>query len=96
MTTAESLAARIDAATNEVASDLTAVRDALAAALANADASTQEAVNAELAKLDGPIARLEALGADEADPVPAPVEYAPAEPAPVDPEPTDEDLPPAA
>ncbi len=62
MTSADNLAARIDAATNEVAADLTAVRDALAAALANADAATQDAVNAELAKLAGPIARLEALG----------------------------------
>lgn len=71
MTAADNLAARIDAATNELAADLTSVRDALQAALADADAATQAAVNAELAKLDAPIARLEALGADPADPVPA-------------------------
>lgn len=77
MATAEDLAARIDAATNEVADDFAQVRDALSAALADADTATQEAVNAELAKLDAPIARLEALGADPADPVPA------VDPAPV-------------
>lgn len=71
MATADDLAARIDAATNELASDLQAVRDELAAALADVDAEQQAAVDAALAKLDGPISRLEALGADPADPVPS-------------------------
>lgn len=70
MATADALAARIDAATNEVASDLKAVRDRLAAVAAAADTDKQAAVDAALAQLDGPIARLEALGADPADPVP--------------------------
>jgi ABC-type transporter Mla subunit MlaD len=79
MATADDLAARIDTATNEVAADLADVRNALAEAVANADAATQAAVNAELAKLDAPISRLEALGADPTDPVPSP-EPAPQEP----------------
>jgi chromosome segregation ATPase len=86
MTSADNLAARIDAATNELASDLTEVKTALREAVANADAKTRAALEAELAKLDAPIARLEALGADPADPVPAPVDETPVdEPAPVDP-----------
>ncbi len=93
MTAADNLAARLDAATNELAADLTSVRDALAAAVAGQDQAVQDAVSAELAKLDAPIARLEALGADEADPVPAPEE-----PTLADPEtpPADEPTPPAA
>ncbi len=83
MATADDLAARIDNATNEVAADLADVRNALAEAVANADAATQAAVNAELAKLADPIARLEALGADPSDPVPSP-EPTP-EPAPQEP-----------
>lgn len=71
MATAEEFAARLDNATNELASDLQAVRDDLAAALADVDAEKQAAVDEALAKLDGPISRLEALGADPADPVPS-------------------------
>lgn len=95
MATAEDLAARIDAATNEVASDLKAVRDELAAVAAAAEVDKQAAVDAALAKLDAPIARLEALGADPADPVPAPepADEPADEPAPT-PDPVDE--PPAA
>lgn len=88
MATAEDLAARIDAATNEVASDLQAVKDELAAALATSDADKQAAVDAALAKLDAPIARLESLGADNANPVPPvdqpPVDEPPAEEPPAD------------
>jgi hypothetical protein len=82
MATAEDLAARIDSATNEVASDLKAVRDELAAVSAAAETDKQAAVDAALAKLDAPIARLEALGADPSDPIPTP-------------EPTPEPAPPA-
>lgn len=98
MSAADNLAARLDAATNELAADLTSVRDALAAAVAGQAQAVQDAVSAELAKLDAPIARLEALGADEADPVPAPTEPSPAAPvedAPASP-PADEPTPPAA
>lgn len=97
MTAADNLAARLDAATNELAADLTSVRDALAAAVAGQAQAVQDAVSAELAKLDAPIARLEALGADEADPVPAPETPAePVENAPAAPPADDEPTPPAA
>lgn len=82
--TAAELIAAFNAATDEVASDLQTVRDELAAALADQDQAVQDAVNAALAGFDAPLARLQALGQDPENPVPAP------EPAPVD------DLPPAA
>lgn len=71
MSKADDLAARIDAATTKVADELKEVRDELAAAVANTDAATQAAVNEALGKLDAPISRLESLGADSSDPVPA-------------------------
>jgi hypothetical protein len=70
MATADELVARLDAATNEISEDLQEVRDDLAAALAGVEHAKRAAVDEALAKLDGPIARLEAMGADPADPVP--------------------------
>lgn len=70
MATAEEYAARLDAATNEVASDLQSVRDELAALRDGLEVDKQAAVDAALVHLDAPIARLEALGQDPADPVP--------------------------
>lgn len=79
--TAEDFAARLNAATDEVARDLQSVRDELRAALEGVETSNQAAVDAALAKLDAPIQRLEQLGQDSSNPVPDPVD----EPAPVDP-----------
>lgn len=90
MTSASDLLARLDAASNEIASDLSDLRDRLTAAVADKDAAVQAAVAEALSGFEAPIARLEALGADEADPVPAPVEPAPVEPAPVEEPPADE------
>lgn len=70
MTTADALVQAFNAATDEVASDLQTIKDALAAAVADQDAAVQAAVAAELAKLDAPLARLQQLGADPTDPVP--------------------------
>lgn len=78
VTTSQEIVARLDAATTEIADDLTALRDRLTAAVADKDAAVQAAVTEALAGFDAPIARLEALGQDPADPVPAPAE--PAEP----------------
>lgn len=79
MATAAELVARIDTATNEVASDLRTVRDELAALRDSIPAAQQAAVDSALTALEAPISRLEALGQDPADPVPAP--DAPADPA---------------
>lgn len=81
MTTANDLAARLDAATNELASDLQGVRDELAAVRDGASEQVQAAVDSALAVLEPGIARLEALGQDPADPVPAPADEEPAAPA---------------
>lgn len=59
MTTIEDVAARIDAATNQVAAELTAIRGELA----NRDQALAD-------RLTPSIERLEALGADPANPVP--------------------------
>jgi len=72
MASVSEIVTRLDAATNEIASDLQSVRDRLAAALADVDAAKQQAVDEALAQLDPAIARLEALGADPANPVPDP------------------------
>lgn len=77
MANAEEYVARIDAATSEVASDLQSVKDALAAAVAGQGEAVEAAVNAELAKLDEPIAALEALGKADDPANPVPVEPAP-------------------
>lgn len=74
--TAAELIAAFNAATDEVASDLQTVRDQLAAALADQDQAVQDAVNAALSGFDAPLARLQALGQDPENPVPAPVEPA--------------------
>jgi hypothetical protein len=79
MATAEEFAARLDAATNEVANDLAGLRSDLESLRDSVDESNQAAVDAALARLDAPIARLEALGQDPADPIPAP--EAPVDPA---------------
>jgi predicted nucleic acid-binding Zn-ribbon protein len=71
MATAEEFASRLDTATNEIASDLQALRDQLQAVRDEIPAAQQAAVDSALAQLDAPIARLEALGQDPADPVPA-------------------------
>ena len=84
MATAEEFATRLNAATDEIAADLQALRDQLQAVRDEIPAAQQAAVDEALAKLDAPIARLEALGQDPADPVPSP------EPAP---EPTPEPAP---
>lgn len=68
MATAAEYAARVDAATSELANDLKAVRDRLTAVEAAAEGDKQAAVDAALAELDGPISRLEALGRDEVTP----------------------------
>ena len=70
MATADEVVSRLDAATNEVAADLTSLRDELAQVLADQDVEKQAAVDAALAKFDAPIARLEALGADPSNPDP--------------------------
>jgi hypothetical protein len=57
----DELLTRLDAATTEIASDLQALRDELAAGTIN---------DASLATLDAKIAQLEAMGADPADPIP--------------------------
>lgn len=68
VTATDDLAARLNTATNELASDLAALRDEVAA------------LDGDIAaKFEPLVSRLEAMGADPADPVPAP------EPAPVDP-----------
>lgn len=79
MATAEEFATRLDAATNEVASDLAGVRAELENLRGQVDGAAAAAVDAALAQLDAPIARLEALGQDPQNPVPDP------EPAPEDP-----------
>jgi hypothetical protein len=61
MAATDDLVARLDTATNELASDLAALRDEVA----NLDAGVA-------AKFEPLVNRLEALGADPADPVPAP------------------------
>lgn len=76
MATVTEIVTRLDTATNEVAADLATIKDQLTAALADVDAAKRAAVDEALAMLDAPIARLEALGADPADPVPS-VEPAP-------------------
>lgn len=110
MTSAQDLVARLDAATNEIAADLRAARDAALAAAADKDEAVRVAVAEALAPLDAGITRLEVLGQDPADPVPAPAEpapaddpapaepEAPADPAPADPAPADpsDETPPAA
>lgn len=63
MTATDDLAARLNAATNELASDLAALRDEVA----NLD-------GAVAAKFEPIVSRLEAMGTDPADPVPAPEE----------------------
>lgn len=86
MATAEEFATRLDTASNAIAAEIRQVRDELAAALGSVAGSNQAAVDAALAKLDGPISRVEALGTDPANPVPAPTSD-PAQPVPPAPEP---------
>lgn len=76
MASTDELVARFAEATDEIASDLSALRDEVA----GLDGSIA-------AKFEPLVSRLEGLGANPADPVPAPVEDAPAdesdEPGPV-------------
>jgi hypothetical protein len=71
MARADDLVTRLNAATNELASDLRDIRAALQAATEGADAQVAEAVNAVLDRFESPISTLEAMGADQVDPVPA-------------------------
>lgn len=68
----QDVVARLNAATDEIASDLSDLR----AKLADQD-------SALAAELDPIVSRLESMGADPSDPVPAP-DPAPADPAPSD------------
>jgi len=70
MASADALVAAFNDATNEVASDLQTLKDQLAAVIADQDVAVQNALNAELAKFDEPLQRLQDLGADPTDPVP--------------------------
>ena len=88
MATAEEFATRLNTATDEIASDLQALRDALQAVRDEIPAAQQAAVDSALAQLDAPIARLEALGQDPANPIPG--DGGGEQPAPVDPTPVDE------
>lgn len=72
MATAEEFATRLNTATDEVANDLKDLRDQLQAVRDEIPAAQQAAVDDALTKLDAPIARLEALGQDPANPVPDP------------------------
>ncbi len=72
VTRADDLIARLNAATDDLAGDLARLRDDLREALAGTDAAADAAVAAVLDRFEQPISRLSALGADEADPVPAP------------------------
>lgn len=79
MTRADDLVSRLNVATNELASDLRDIRAALEAATQDADAATADAVNAVLDRFESPISTLEAMGADQVDPVPD--QPAPTEPS---------------
>jgi predicted nucleic acid-binding Zn-ribbon protein len=81
MATAEEFATRLNTATDEIASDLQALRDQLQSVRDEIPAAQQAAVDAALTKLDAPIARLEALGQDPQNPVPDDEQPTP-EPAP--------------
>lgn len=59
----DAMLTRLDAATNEIASDLAALREEIK------DSVSQESLD----KLDANISTLEGLGADPADPVPEPI-----------------------
>lgn len=72
MATAEEFATRLNGATDEIARDLQALRDQLQSVRDEIPAAQQAAVDDALAKLDAPIARLEALGQDPQNPVPDP------------------------
>lgn len=77
VTSADDLVSRFNTATNTVAGELTKLKTDLAAAIAAlGTGATQEQIDAavqeQLAKFDAPIATLEQLGADNADPIPAP------------------------
>lgn len=88
MATAEELVQAFDEATNEVASDLQDARaeiTALLGQLGNVDAEKEAAVQEALAKFDAPLARLQALGADPENPVPAPEPTPEPAPAPEEP-----------
>ncbi len=62
----QNLITQIDEATNEVASDLQALRDQLANGVSAEDAASIQA------RLDAAATRLRVLGADPENPVPAP------------------------
>jgi predicted nucleic acid-binding Zn-ribbon protein len=69
MASAADYVARVDNATNEIASDLQTLRDQLQAVRDEIPAAQQAAVDAALTQLDGPISRLEALGQEDDAPV---------------------------
>lgn len=82
--TAEEFATRLNTATDEIASDLQALRDQLQSVRDEIPAAQQAAVDSALALLDAPIARLEALGQDPTNPVPDPEPTPAPEPTPGD------------
>lgn len=67
---AAALVSAFNAATDEVANDLNTLKDQLRAAVADKDEAVRTAVEEALSGFDAPLARLQALGADETDPVP--------------------------
>lgn len=98
MTRADDLVSRLNVATNELASDLRDIRAALAEATAGSDTKVAQAVNAVLDRFEAPISTLEAMGADQVDPVPdAPAPTEPSDNPPLaeepgDLEPSDQDV----
>lgn len=74
MATANELVAAFNAATDEVAADLEDLRDQLRQAVADKDQAVQDAVEQVLAQFDQPLTRLQQLGADPDEPIPAPGE----------------------
>jgi hypothetical protein len=84
MASAADVARRIDAATNEVASDLQAARDALQSLRDSVETDKQAAVDQALGSLDTSISRLEELGRDPQNPVPDPGTGGGTEPTPSD------------
>lgn len=67
---AADLQAAMNTATDEIASDLQTLKDNLAAAVADKDEAAQAAVQEALAGFEAPIARLQAMGQDDENPVP--------------------------
>lgn len=74
---AHELQVALNAATDEVANDLTDLREAVAAAVADKDEAVQTAVQEALAGFEAPIARLHALAQDPENPAPPAEDFEP-------------------